>query len=132
MTNPLDTIQRDFVRFDESLQTKSNAQICYMQGVINDEFDYYERRIKVRNYEFDFSSLLTWNINTTKRTLVGTRGSGNEYLRNAAGQIGANVTDFKIILPDKFFLSVDEEKKMRILVNKNKLASKKYIITHEL
>lgn len=131
LIRPLDDLQSDFVRYDESLQTKNNAQICYMQAVINDEFDFYERRIKIRNYVFDFDSLLTWKITTVKRTVVGTRGSGNEYLRNAKGQIGANVTDFEIVFPVGYELSQNEQRNLRLLVNRNKLATKKYIISHE-
>lgn len=131
LIRPLDDLQGDFVRYDESLKTKNNAQICYMQAVINDEFDFYERRIKIRAFDFDFSSLLTWKITTTKRTVVGTRGSGNECLRNAKGQIGANVTDFRIVFPVGYELSQDEQRNLRLLVNKNKLATKKYIISHE-
>jgi len=131
LVRPLDDAQKDFIRYDESLQSKINAQICYLQTLINDEFDFYERRIKIRNYEFDFDSLLTWKITTTKRTVVGTRGSGNEYLRNAKGQIGANVPDFEIVFPVGFTLSQDEQRNLRLLVNRNKLATKKYIISHE-
>lgn len=131
LIKPLNELQNDFVRFDESLQTKNNAQICYMQAMINDMFDFYDRRIKVRNNEFDFSSLLTWKITTTKRTMVGTRESGNEYLRNAKGQIGANVPDFEIVFPAGFTLSQDEQRNLRLLINRNKLATKKYIISHE-
>lgn len=131
MIKPLDDLQNDFVRYDESLQSKNNAQICYMQVVINNEFDFYERRVKVRNYVFDFDSLLTWKITTLKRTEVGTRGSGNEYLRNAKGQIGANVPDFEIVFPTGYELSQAEQRNLRLLVNRNKLATKKYIISHE-
>lgn len=131
LIKPLDTMQGDFVRYHESLQTKTNAQMCYLQAAINDAFDYHERRIRLRNYTFDFDSLLTWKITTTKRIVVGTRGSGDEYLRNARGQMGANIPDFEIVLPIGYQLSSAEQRNLRLLVNRNKLATKKYIISHE-
>jgi hypothetical protein len=99
--------------------------------MLNDEFDYYSRRIKVRTVRPDFNSILTWHINTPRRILVGERGSSNECLRNARGQLGRNIPSFEIVFPVGFSLSDSELGKLKSLVNNNKLASKQYIIVYE-
>jgi len=47
------------------------------------------------------------------------------------GQAGSNNIDFEIVLPTFFYLSKDEEIRMKTLINKNKLATKKYRIVNE-
>jgi len=133
LIRPLDDLQNDFVRFDESLQTKNNAQICYMQAVINDEFDFYERRIKIRMASIDFDYYLLWKEVQNQPIMITSENSDiyNPYLLNKDGQIGANNLDFEIVFPAGFTLSIDEQRNLRLLVNKNKLTSKKYRIVYE-
>ena len=131
MIKPLDDLQNDFFRFDESLQTKNNAQICYMQAVINDEFDFYERRIKIRNYEFDFNSLLILDKSNNQRVPYTEQFTTPPYIIMEKGVIGADQIDFEVVFPVGFTLSSDEQRRLKILIHKNKLSTKKYIISYE-
>lgn len=128
---PLEELHSVFLSFANTLNTEVNSQICYMRAMLNDEFDFYDRRIQVRTINPDFDSILTWHIDTDKRTLVGSRGSGNECLRNAKGQLGKNISNFKIVFPKGFSLSESEMSRLIAMINNNKLASKKYSIVFE-
>lgn len=131
MSKPLDAINNQFVKYMEGLVTIASSQVCYMQALLNDEFDFYDRRIKVRTYKFDFDSLILWDMSIPKRAMFGKKGSGNQFLLCKKGQIGANIPDFEIVFPVGFALSPDEERRLKQLVNQHKLATKKYIITNE-
>ena len=128
---PLTELHSIFLSYVRSLNTDVYTQICYMRTMLNDEFDFFERRIFVRTIKPDFDSFLTWDIQTTKRTLVGERGSGNECLRNARGQLGRNLPSFEIVFPVGFALSEREQGRLRSLVNNNRLASKQYMVVYE-
>ena len=45
---PLEVMNDDFVTYRQSIDTSVNSQICYMRAMLNDYFDYYERRIIIR------------------------------------------------------------------------------------
>lgn len=131
LVHPLEELQSIFLSYVNTLNTDIYSQICYMRTMLNDEFDFYERRIKIRTVKPDFNSILTWHISTPRRILVGERGSGSECLRNARGQLGRNIPSFEIVFPVGFLLSDSELGKLKSLVNNNKLASKQYIIVYE-
>lgn len=131
LVHPLEELQSMFLSYASTLNTAINTQVCYMRTILNDEFDYFERRIRVRTVKPDFNSELTWHINTPRRTLVGERGSGEECLRNAQGQLGRNIPSFEIVFPEGYVLSDSENGKLKSIVNNNKLASKHYRIVHE-
>jgi hypothetical protein len=131
MMRPLELLHTKFITYAESLITKANAQICYMQSIINDEFDYYQRRIIVRNITPDTDALLLWKENQNKPMMLQRDGAENPLLLNRDGQIGANNIDFEAVLPFFFILSTDEERRIKTIINKNKLASKKYRIINE-
>lgn len=131
LVRPLEELQSMFLSYVNSLNTDIYSQICYMRALLNNEFDYYERRIKIRTVKPDFYSLLTWDIQTSRRILVGERYSGNECLRNSKGQLGKNIPAFEIVFPVGFSLSASEENRVKALINNHKLASKQFIITYE-
>ena len=133
LAKPLDLLNNDFNAYVQALETQIKAQACYMQALLNDEFDYNERRIKVRTAPIDFDCYLLWKENQDKPILISSEGSAGfaPYLLSRDGQAGSNSIDFEVVLPGFFYLSTDEERRMKALVNKHKLASKKYRITHE-
>ena len=53
------------------------------------------------------------------------------YLLNRDGQLSANHPDFEIVFPAGYTLSAEELKRLRVLVNRNKITPQKYIIVHE-
>lgn len=131
MVLPLDKINDSFVKYRDGLITSSSSQVCYFQALINDEFDYLERRIKIRTAAIDLMSLITHDINTDRRILVPSAESDNRTLLNARYQIGSSLKDFEIVFPKGYALSKAEQTKLKLIVNRHKLASKKYSITNE-
>lgn len=131
MVQPLDRINDSFVKYRDSLITSSSSQVCYLQAMLNDEFDFLDRRIKIRTTAIDLMSLITHDINTDKRILVPSASSNNRMLLNARYQIGSSLKDFEIVFPKGYTLSKSEQIKLKLIVNRHKLASKKYSITNE-
>lgn len=131
MVQPLDRINDSFVKYRDSLITSSSSQVCYLQAMLNDEFDYLERRIKIRTTAIDLMSLITHDIKTDRRILVPSADSNNRTLLNARYQIGSSLADFEIVFPKGYTLSKPEQIKLKLIVNRHKLASKKYQITNE-
>jgi hypothetical protein len=130
---PLDSLCNDFNEYAQSLDTRVKAQTCYMQAMLNDEFDFNERRIRVRTAPIDFDYYLLWKENQNKPIMVTKEGTADfaPYLLTRDGQNGANNADFEIVFPKGYTLSVSELRHLKILVNQNKLASKKYHIVYE-
>ena len=130
---PLDSLNKEFNTLAESLQTNINAQTCYMQAMLNDNFDFVERRIRVRIAPIDFDFFLLWKENQNKPMMISKEGTEGfmPHLLNRDGQIGVNNPDFEIVFPIGYTLSDAELKRLRVLVNRNKLASKKYRIIYE-
>ncbi|MDR1455602.1 MAG: hypothetical protein LBJ01_08125 [Tannerella sp.] len=129
---PLDSLNGDFVAYTQSLLTRANAQTCYMRAMLNDEFDYYERRITVRTAVIDTDSLLLWRESKNRPAMIfreGTEGFTPRLL-SRDGLAGANSIDFEIVFPRGYTLSVPELRRLRTLVNRNKPASKKYRIVY--
>jgi len=130
LSESLGSINEDFNSYTQSLKTMANAQTCYMQAMLNDNFDYYERRIIVRPAPIDFDSFLLWKESKNKPVMLYRDGI-NPFLLNRDGQIGANNNDFEIVFPYFFTFSNSELKRLRTLVNQNKLAPKKYTLLYE-
>jgi hypothetical protein len=127
---PLESLHGDFITYMNALTTRANAQVCYMQKLLNDEFDYYERRIRVRPAAIDTDYYLLWKEEQNKPVMLSRESDEGftPYLLSKDGQIGANNLDFEVVLPVFFYLSKDEERRMKTLIERNKLATKKYRI----
>ena len=133
LAKPLDSLNNEFNAYVQSLETQINAQICYMQAMLNDEFDFNERRIRVRTAPIDFDYYLSWKENQNRPITISCEETDGftPYLLSRDGLIGANNVDFEIVFPRGYTLSVSELRHLRTLVNQNKLASKKYRIVYE-
>jgi len=130
---PLENLNEDFTAFRNSVDTSVKSQICYMRGMLNDQFDYFERRIRIRTAPLDKSYYLLWQDQYNKPIMVYSEDNPDTYkpyLLSKDGQIGTNNPDFEIILPPGYALSENEQIQIDALINNNKLASKKYIITN--
>ena len=131
LMNPLDSLNSDFRGYAQSRNTQINAQVCFMQAMLNNEFDYYDRRIRIHTTEIDIDSYLLWKELQDKPQMISKEASDNHYLLNRDNQIGANTPDFDIVFPVGYALTHTESRRIRILVNRHKLASKKYQIVYE-
>lgn len=132
MLKPLDNVNSTFTEYRESLDTNSYSQVCYLQGLINDNYDPLERRIRIRQAALNEDTFLFWKRNIKKLVRICKRSSTGFIPRLMSRKcfIGSENPDFEIVLPTGFTLSENEETYMRALVNQNKLASKTYIITN--
>lgn len=133
LAKPLDSLNNDFNAYVQALETQIKGQTCYMQAMLNDEFDYNERRIIVRTAPIDFDYYLLWKENQNKPIMIFKEETDGftPYLLSRDGLIGANNVDFEIVFPRGYTLSVSELRHLRTLVNQNKLDSKKYRIVYE-
>lgn len=131
LVRPLELISESFIEYIEALVVSANSQVCYMEAMINDEFDFIERRIKIRTTDVDLEALITWKKTTNKRILIPSHNTDQRFLLNAKGQIGANGKDFEIVFPLGYTLSESEMTKLKQIVNRHKLSTKKYIVVNE-
>lgn len=130
---PLENLNEDFTAFRNSVDTSVKSQVCYMRGMLNDYFDYFDRRIKIRTAALDKSYYLLWQDKYNKPIMVYNEDNPDTYkpyLLSKDGQIGTNNPDFEVVLPPGYVLSESDRIQMEALINNNKLASKKYIITN--
>lgn len=130
---PLEVMNDDFVSYRQSIDTSVNSQICYMRAMLNDYFDYYERRIKIRTAPLDKDYYLLWQDQVNKPNMIYDETQSETYkpyMLNKDWQIGINNTDFEIVFPIGYVLSKQDKNQVEALVNSHKLASKKYIITN--
>jgi hypothetical protein len=125
-------LNTQFGEYTGTLSTRINAQTCYMQQVLNDNFDYFERRIRVLTAPIDTDSYLLWKEIQDKPMMIGKEDSEGftPHLLSRDGLIGVNNTDFDVVLPIGYDLSPAQESNMRLLINQNKLSPKKYTITY--
>ena len=129
---PLSVLHGRFLDYSNSLAVETGAKVCYMQALLTDEFDYFQRRIKIRPCATDADSLLLHKEILNKPLMLPKEGSEGHapFLLNRDGQIGSNAADFEVVLPVFFYLSSEEKKRMKTLVNRNKLTTKKYAIVN--
>jgi hypothetical protein len=132
MMVPLDNLDKSFRAYYESLDTNVYSQVCYMQGVLNNNFDPLERRIRITPAVLDRTSFLYWLQSKNRPVRIYKEGTSGfiPRMESKDGQIGTGNPDFRIVLPAGFVLSESEETRMCAFVNQNKLASKQYIITN--
>ena len=116
-----------------SLDTKIKAQVCYMQALLNDEFDFLERRIIIRDVQLNTDELLLWQEGENKPQMICCESSLDyrPYVLNRDYQIRADIIDFEIVFPTTLSLTYSETRRLQSLVNQNKLASKRYRIIYE-
>jgi len=128
-----ETLNVDFRAYVQSFEVKTNAQVCYMQAMLNNEFDYIQRRIIVRQVEPNDDGMLLWEESQDKPIILYVEGTPDSepYMLSQDYQIGSNMIDFEIVMPTTMALSMLETRRLRALVNQNKLASKKYRIVYE-
>ena len=133
LARPFEVLNVDFRAYVQSLETQTNSQVCYMQAMLNDEFDYIQRRIRVRQAQPDDSISFIWKESQNKPVIIYMEGipEYKPYMLNRDFQIGTNNVDFEIVMPTNMALSTLEIRRMKALVNQNKLASKKYRIVYE-
>jgi hypothetical protein len=104
-----------------------------MQAMLNDRFGSAGGKITVRTAYIDFDSYLLWIEGQNKPLLVYKEETVGfaPYLLNRDDRISTNNIDFERVLPSGFVPDDTELRQLDTLVNKNKLASKKYRVVYE-
>lgn len=127
LVKPVALIHRQLEVYRSQVDIAVNSQVCYLQALLNDSYDYYNRRIVVRDAPVDYNDFFLFS-----------EGSGNAVMLSEdaslwvdAGKLGTTVPDFEIVFPKGYTLSEEENKAVRQLINNNKLTSKKYAIVYE-
>lgn len=130
---PLDGLNGEFAFFRRSVDASSHSQTCRLRSLLNDYFDYYERRIYIRPAPLDKDYYLLWEEGAAKPVVLESEaraGDRQPYLAERDGQIGSGNTDFEIVLPAGYRLSNNDKNQLAALVDGHRLASKKYVITN--
>ena len=130
MVAPAGTIQGQIVSKIESVDTNTYSQVTQLEGLLNDNFDYYERRIQVSGLDIDKDYSLHKRSSNNFQTL-GSRASSDTFTVSLRGMTGIQSADFEVIFPSGFLLSDNEMSRLNALIKQNKLASKKYTIRYE-
>lgn len=122
---PLYVVQRLFLAYREEIIYKlnHNGQVCYLRGVLNDTFDMTERRIRVMdNVKNEFLILY-------KREEMKSVSLGQELLARR-DSVMEDQLDFIVKVP-AVLNTVDQEARIKSIVNFYKLAGKRYRINYE-
>ena len=129
MVRPLTVILRQFDAYTRAIDTSVNSQVCYMEAMINNAYDYYDRRIVIRDAPINYDDFFLFDEADDKPILINDDGMASLWVDD--GKIGTTVADFDIVFPKGFSLSENEIKALSQLLNNHKLASKKYRIVYE-
>ncbi len=123
----LQKIHTNFLEFIGGLDETRKTQTCYLRAELNKWFDPYQKRILVET-----------NVPNYDDYLLHSEQSGNYIqlsqaapfsLQKEKNLLGSHI-NFKIILPQGFELTTQQKYLMDSLLQKNKLPSKTYTITH--
>lgn len=131
LVRPLTVLHTRFQSFTSSLDTDVLCQVCYLEGKLNDLYDYYERRIFIRDTPINYDDFLLHKEKTGKPVMLSKEGAGDPYILVGNNMLGTTISDFDVVFPDGYYLSDDELRKLKSIINSNKLASKKYRIVYE-
>lgn len=126
-TNPFRHIHTQHVALiaDNTYRLNHNGQVCYLRATINDLFDAQERRIAVEDIPENFQEFVIYE-RRYERSVLSQRKNGGVMVYKR-GYFGHDRYDFCVRIPVD--MEIDKTK-LRSLINKYKLASKRYVINH--
>lgn len=130
LVRPLAIIHSKFDAYRLQVDTTVNSQVCYLEYLLNDAYDCYDRRIIIRDAPIDNDDFFLFDSDSGKAVLLSDAGAGDASLWVDSGKLGTTTADFEVVFPKGYSLSDSEEKALRGLINNNKLASKKYNIIY--
>lgn len=128
LTTPLTRLHTSFMNFriDALYKLNHNGQVCYLQAVLNDAFDFTDRRIYISDATIIEWTRFLWLESEDKPILLET---SEVFILNSERFIGADSIDFVVNVPRIAKLSMDEYNRMHALLRYYKLASKRYTIS---
>lgn len=128
---PLTQIHKAFTILVANTDTSVNSQVCYMQSILNDRYDYYERRVVVRDSAIDYDSFFLFDEGRGNPAMLYDDQQGDAVMWVDNNLLGSTNTDFDIVFPLGYALTENEYRALRQFVNNNKLASKRFKIVYE-
>lgn len=118
------------LRDDTDYRIRHTGQVCYLRAVLNDEFDTGLRRITVTDYEkVEVDGNFVYLREEDAEVVVNRRSVYAPLIINRRGFIGVSDVDFSVNVPEALKGEIDEAK-LRAVVNKYKLVSKRYTINY--
>lgn len=124
--SPIAWLRVKFTRYmaDIDYHLKQTGQVCRLRGLLNDQFDSFSRRIRIYDMEPSTGGNIIYLREDAKGIKVPCRGYGG-YVVPCRGYTGIQQPDFMISLPSG---DIDITR-LAALVNRYKLAGKRFIIT---
>jgi len=123
---PVQTIYQDLIRFrtQKLYQLSITPQVCYLQKLLNDRYDYVARRIRiVDSIEHDF--LYIFQDAENKAVSIYTDGENIPTYIFADGESGDSLNDFVVNVPAAVVFNLNE---MVSLVKTNKLGAMQFTV----
>lgn len=130
LVRPLTLIHSKFDAYRLQVDTSVNSQVCYLEYLLNDTYDYYDRRIIIRDAPINYEDFFLFDSEIGKAVLLPDAGAGASLWVDS-DKLGTTNLDFEVVFPKGYSFVDSEIKALRQLINNNKLASKKYNIVYE-
>lgn len=133
---PLYSLHAEFARFkaDMIYRQSHNSQVCYLEAVLNDEFDDLQRRIKIKGVEI--RAAVRFYEPDEKKEVWFYEEQDNKpvYFYNST-YYGGDGADFTVLCPADILPATKREQetqltRMNALINYYKLASKSHKIIY--
>ncbi|MBR1633068.1 MAG: hypothetical protein IJ686_04875 [Bacteroidales bacterium] len=118
------------LRNETDYRIRHTGQVCYLRAVLNDEFDTGGRRITVTDYEsVEVGGNFVHLREDDEEVEIYTRSELSPLTINRRGYVGVSDVDFSVNIPEGLRGEIDEAR-LRGVVNKYKLVSKRYTINY--
>lgn len=117
------------LREDTDYRLRHNGQVCHLRGVLNDLFDYDERRIIIEDVAEEDGGVTLYMHEEQRAMILSRQETGKVVVLTQRRFAGANRYDFAVVIPDALKGTIDEAR-LRAVVGMYKLASKRFIITY--
>lgn len=125
LTIPLQGLSESFAEYrrQKDIRLNHNGQVCFLRGVLNDQFDKEQRRIRVEDNESTSGGVIIEERGKTPKSFIWHMPK-RIYRRGweATGGIG-----FVVEVPEELR---PREQELRSIVNEYKLASMRYLIKY--
>ena len=105
-----------------------NGQVCYLRAVLNDRFDWQDRRITIEDVDAE-EGLFLYRRSLNRFLKAPKRDNGHSIILNKRAFSGSNSVNFTVVVPAAL-MGTFNEAQMKALVDTYKLASKRYTITY--
>lgn len=123
---PVQFVYQDLLKYraQKLYDLSITPQVCYLQKLLNDRYDYAQRRITIID-AVDQEPVYFFRRSENKPVYMYRRSEDQPVYFYTRGEVGALRNDFVVLVPAAIAFPLEE---MRSLVQLNKLASKKFAI----